>query len=212
MKLQMKPHDYNGKLFVFCGLDGSGKTTQINLLKLYLEEKGYSVYITKQPTEAVRNTVIFRTFTDCKNNDDYDYLSLSLLCASDRVQHSNREIIPLLKEGKIVICDRYYYSCLANLLARGYNNQKWIYEIAQSIPRPDAAIFMDIDVETAIQRVRSRPNEKDRIINISFQQKLRNHFINIANENDGTIIDSNDSVENCFQNIKSIVKGVIDDV
>jgi len=115
MKLKMKPHNQPGTLIVFEGLDGSGKTTQIELLSNFLKMEGFEVHLTKQPTEFVRKTDIFRTYMDKENHTSYDYLALSLLCASDRVQHSNREILPLLQEGKIVIADRYYYSCLANL-------------------------------------------------------------------------------------------------
>ena len=60
----------------------------------------------------------------------YDYRSLSLLAASDRIQHCSRVIVPELKKGRLVISDRYFYSCLANLRARGYTEDRWIYEVA----------------------------------------------------------------------------------
>ena len=122
MRLEMKHNHFGGKLITFCGLDGCGKTTQINKLTAYLEEKGYSVFLTKQPTDFVRKSEIFRTYMDTPRHTDFDYRALSLLCASDRVQHSNRVISEKLKEGKIVISDRYFYSCLANLIARGFEH------------------------------------------------------------------------------------------
>lgn len=209
MKLQMKKHNCSGKLIAFCGLDGSGKTTQINLLKAFLEEQGLDVYLTKQPTDFVRKSDIFRTYMDKENHDAYDYLALSLLCASDRVQHSNMEILPALKRNKIVISDRYYYSCLANLLARGYENQKWIYEIAESIPQPDIVFFMDTDAETAVQRVRERPKEKDRYIDMELQYRLRDIFLKIAESNHGIAVNTSNSVQDCFASIKSAVSEVI---
>ena len=99
MKLQMKPHNLPGYLFVFCGLDGSGKTTQIGLLRDYMQEQGLSVQLTKQPTNAVRKSQIFRTYMDAPDHSAYDYRALSLLCASDRVQHTNKEIVPRLSSG-----------------------------------------------------------------------------------------------------------------
>ena len=208
----MKPHNYPGKLIAFCGLDGSGKTTQINLLKSFLENNNLPVHLTKQPTDSVRRSDIFRTYMDMENHEAYDYLALSLLCASDRVQHSNREIIPLLKKSDIVISDRYYYSCLANLLARGYENQQWIYEIARSIPQPDITFFMNINVETAVQRIRSRPEEKNRYIDMDLQYKLKDIFLKIAEANNGVIIETDKDEHQCFKIIKSVVNMVIDNV
>lgn len=94
--------------------------------------------------------------------DAYDYRSLSLLAASDRLQHVNKVIEPQMAQGKVVISDRYFYSCLANLRALGFENDQWIYEIAESVVKPDVAFFFDVPVETAVKRVRSRIEEKDR--------------------------------------------------
>ena len=88
---------------------------------------------------------------DSPNHDDYDYRSLSLLAASDRIQHVNKIIELELRKGKIILSDRYYYSCLANLRARGYNNDLWIYEISKSIVKPDVAFFFAISVEEAVK-------------------------------------------------------------
>ena len=141
MKLDMMDNLSTGKLITFCGLDGCGKTTQIRRLQQHLEGKGYKVYLTKQPTDFVRNSEIFRNYMDTPSHDEFDYRALSLLCASDRVQHSNRVINRRLEEGYVVISDRYFYSCLANLIARGYEQDGWIYEVARSIRRPDVAFF-----------------------------------------------------------------------
>lgn len=126
MKLEMQKNEFDGKLITFCGLDGCGKTTQIKRLTEWLESKGHKVYLTKQPSDFVRNSEIFRTYMDTPTHDAFDYRALSLLCASDRVQHSNRVISQKLKEGYVVISDRYYYSCLANLIARGFKDDIWI--------------------------------------------------------------------------------------
>lgn len=209
MKLRMKKHNCSGKLIVFCGLDGSGKTTQLNLLSSYLKNRPADVVLTKQPTDFVRKSGIFRTYMDQEDHGAYDYLSLSLLCASDRVQHSNKFILPALGDGKIVISDRYYYSCLANLIARGYSDQKWIYEISESVPRPDMVFFMDTDVESAVKRVRSRPSEKERYIDLDLQFRLRDIFLKIAEDNDGIVIRTDNSIEDCFEIVKTSVERIL---
>lgn len=199
MKLDMMDNPSTGKLITFCGLDGCGKTTQIRRLQQHLEGKGYKVYLTKQPTDFVRNSEIFRNYMDTPSHDEFDYRALSLLCASDRVQHSNRVINRRLEEGYVVISDRYFYSCLANLIARGYEQDGWIYEVARSIRRPDVAFFLDIDVDTAVRRVRSRKEEKDRFIDLPLQHRLREQYLRIAGENHGVVISTRQTEETCFQ-------------
>ncbi len=210
MRLEMKHNHFGGKLITFCGLDGCGKTTQINKLTAYLEEKGYSVFLTKQPTDFVRKSEIFRTYMDTPRHTDFDYRALSLLCASDRVQHSNRVISEKLKEGKIVISDRYFYSCLANLIARGFEHDTWIYEIAKSIPNPDIAFFLDVDVDTAIKRVRSREEEKDRFIDVPLQHRLQKQYLKIAEENNGRVVSTRKDESTCFYQIRSEVDLLFD--
>ena len=187
LKLNMKPHKTNGTLITFCGLDGCGKSSMIERLKSALEHTR-EVFLTKQPTDFVRKSDIFRTYMDSPDHDEYDYRSLSLLAASDRVQHVNKVIYPKLKEGKAVISDRYFYSCLANLRARGYTEDKWIYEIAESVVKPDFAFFLDVPASIAIERVRSRPEEADRYIDIKLQHKLREEYLRICEENNGILI------------------------
>lgn len=209
MKLEMRPNEFDGKLITFCGLDGCGKTTQIKRLVKWLEEHGYKVYLTKQPTSFIRESEIFRSFMDSTQNEEYDYRALSLLCAADRVQHSNRVISNKLKAGYIVICDRYIYSCLANLIARGYKEDKWIYEVAHYIPKPDLSFFLNVSVENAINRVRSRPEEQHRYIDNEFQVKLHDLYLNIARENHGTVISTMLCEDVCFARVLLEVKKVL---
>ena len=76
---------------------------------------------------------------DTPDHAPYDYRALSLLCAADRVQHSNRVILPKLEEGYTVISDRYFYSCLANLRARGYRRDRWIYCLLYTSTQPPSS-------------------------------------------------------------------------
>lgn len=195
--LNMRPNNTSGFLFTFCGLDGCGKTTMLTRLEKELGEK-YKTFKTKQPTNAVRESDIFRTYMDNPNHDAYDYRSLSLLAASDRLQHVNKVIEPKMTEGKIVISDRYFYSCLANLHARGFENDGWIYEIAESVVKPDVAFFFDVPVETAVKRVRSRIDEKDRYIDMGLQYKLRDKYIEICRANNGVLISTEMPIEECY--------------
>ena len=206
--LNMRPNNTPGFLFTFCGLDGCGKSTMLTRLEKELGEK-FQTFKTKQPTNAVRESDIFRTYMDNPNNDAYDYRSLSLLAASDRLQHVNKVVEPQMAQGKIVISDRYFYSCLANLRARGFENDEWIYEIAESVVKPDIAFFFDVPVETAVKRVRSRIEEKDRYIDMELQYKLRDEYIKICKANNGVLISTEIPIEECYSIVRSEVERVM---
>jgi dTMP kinase len=143
---------------------------------------------------------------DQADHSAYDYRALSLLAASDRVQHTCSFIRPNLENGILILSDRYYYSCLANLHARGYTSDSWIYEVGSYLIKPDLSLFFDIDYQTAIERVRSRPSEKDRYIDIELQKRLREKYLEIAHAVGGVIIDTSDSPDACFESIKKALK------
>ena len=206
-KLKMRANETDGLLITFCGLDGCGKTTMIN--KLIWDLGKENIFLTKQPTDFVRGSDIFRTYMDNPNHDAYDYRSLSLLAASDRVQHVNKVIEPQMADGKVVISDRYIYSCLANLRARGFKQDKWIYEISKSIVKPDIAFFFDVPVETAVSRVRKRANEKDRYIDMELQEKLRSEYIKICRANGGILISTELPESESYAIVKKAVKEVM---
>lgn len=208
--LAMRKHNGPGILITFCGLDGCGKTTMIRHLSQWMEEKGYCLFLTRQPTDFVRQSQIFRTYMDSPDHDAFDYRSLSLLAASDRVQHCSKVILPQLRSGKTVVSDRYLYSCAANLRARGYTGDRWIYEIARWIVKPDLAFFLDVPVEIAVQRVRSRAAERERYIDIPLQYRLRDEYLRIAEDNGGIVLSSLMAEEMLLEKIKRIAAGYLE--
>ena len=207
-KLNMRKNETPGFLITFCGLDGCGKTTMMKRLIADLENE-HNILVTKQPTNAVRNSEIFRTYMDCPDHDAFDYRSLSLLAASDRLQHVNKVIEPAMQSGKIVLSDRYFYSCLSNLRARGFQDDEWIYEIAESVIKPDIAFFFDVPVEEAVARVRRRPEEKDRYIDMDLQYKLRKEYVDICNVNNGILISTLRPEDECYEVVKNKVKEIL---
>lgn len=209
-RLNMRKNEAPGVLITFCGLDGCGKTTMLQKLRNELEGRGEKMLLTKQPSDFVRRSDIFRTYMDCSDHSAYDYRSLSLLAASDRVQHVSHVVAPVLEKGQIVLSDRYFYSCLANLQARGFEKDRWIYEIAESVIEPDIAFFLDAPVETAISRVRSRPSEKDRYIDLELQYKLREKYIEICRANGGILLSTDQSPEKTYSQVIQKVNQVLE--
>lgn len=205
--LFFRRNEFAGKLITFCGLDGCGKSTMIKMLSDELAQEGYEVLVTKQPTDMMRKTDIFRTFMDNPDHSNYEYRALSLMAAADRIQHVNHVILPALKAGKIVVCDRYFFSCLANLRARGYKDDSWIYDISRSIIKPDLAFFLDVTPAVAMMRVRERPEEKDRFVDVDLQYTLHDEYRNMAMLNHGILLSSDDAAANTYENIISLVRG-----
>lgn len=203
----MYHNNTNGKLITVCGLDGCGKTTMMKRIISDLEKEN-TIFITKQPTNSVRESKIFRTYMDSPNHEEFDYRSLSLLAASDRIQHVSKIIKPELEKGNIVVSDRYFYSCLANLRARGFKKDKWIYEVAESIIKPDIAFFFDVPVEVAVARVRQREEEKDRYIDMDLQYKLRQEYIDICKSNNGVLISTTQSEEDTYKQVKNALERI----
>ena len=209
--LDMKMHSTSGTLITFCGLDGCGKSTLIARLYEYLVARGYDVILTKQPTPAMRKSRIFRGYMDTSEHASLEYRALSLAAAADRLQHSKELIMPALEEGKVVISDRYFYSCLANLRARGYGSDGWIYEVARHIPSPDLAFFLDVPTEVAVARVRERPEERERYIDMPLQYCLRVEYLDICRSNAGICVSSGADAESAFEIIKYNVDKYLED-
>ncbi|MCI8459575.1 MAG: dTMP kinase [Clostridia bacterium] len=177
MKLRSNP--YSGKLVVFEGTDGAGKTTMIGLTETLLREKkgAENVLTVKQPTDLSRKTRLFQKMMYCENHAEIDYRAVQLLTMSDRIQHGYETIEPALRAGKTVICDRYVFTSLANMLARGYKKETWFFQAAKHLLRPDAAFLAYVPPELALRRIKSRPSECDRhldenlLINVAAQFK-----------------------------------------
>lgn len=129
MKVKLKKKNYPGRLIVFEGTDGAGKSTMIDMAKEYLSERigAENLIFVKQPTDISRKTKLFQKMIYCKNAADVNYRAMQLLTLSDRVQHGFEIIEPALEKGKTVICDRYIYTSVANMFARGYRKEKWFF-------------------------------------------------------------------------------------
>mgnify|MGYP003304145163 CR=1 FL=1 len=193
-KVELTPNTHKGKLIVFEGTDGAGKTTLINLTYKYFKDKdpNKEVILLKQPTDAARNSRLFQKMMFDENHDDINYRAVQLLTLSDRIQHNHEAIIPALKEGKIIICDRYIYTSIANMKARNYRNENWFYEVAKEIIKP----------EIAISRIKAREEEKDRYLDESLLHRVTNEFLLLALQEDLKVIDSSTSSDITFEYIK----------
>ena len=193
-----------------CG-EGTGKTTVINNLYNYLISLGYDVIKTREPggskiSESIRGIILDR------NNTIMDYKTEALMYAASRRQHLIEVIIPALKKNKIVICDRYIDSSLAYQgYARGLGIEqvKTINEYAISGYWPDLTIYIDLDPNIGINRIKNNNRDVDRLDEetISFHEKVREGYIKLIDLYPNRIkkIDGNVSLDILTQIAKEIV-------
>ena len=167
------------------GPEGSGKTTAVDTAVKKLEEMGYQIVRTREPggtpiAEQIRNVILD------KNNVAMDQRTEALLYAASRRQHLVEKVWPALKEGKIVVCDRYLDSSLAyqgGARGLGVDNILQVNNFATEGTFPDLTLLFDIDPKLGLARIAANA---DREVNrldlekIEFHNKVRNTFLELA--------------------------------
>src|SRR5450755_2590228 len=144
----MRISDLTGKLIVIEGTDGVGRTTQINLLKPWLEELGHAVL----DTGMARSTLAGEGLKRAKEGNNLGRVTQSLFYATDFIDRLENEIVPALRSGFIVLTDRYVYSLMARAFVRGMDS-KWIRSIYSVALKPDATFYLRLSIDQLIPRV-----------------------------------------------------------
>ncbi len=168
-----------GKFIVLEGLDGSGKTTQLQLLSKHLTSLNIPNILTKEPTSsniiglAIREVLTNKT----KVSDE----ALSMLFAADRYEHIISEILPALEKGMYVLCDRYYFSNFAYQSTAVSMERLIKYnEKAMQLLKPDIVLFLDMEPSQCIKRINERQNElkekKEKFETLNILTEVRRNF------------------------------------
>lgn len=141
-------HSYPGKLIVVEGVDGSGKSTQLNLLRNWLEDKGHRVIF----TEWNSSRLISKTIKQAKRDNSLIPVTFSLLHATDFADRLENIIKPALKAGLVVLADRYCFTAFARDVARGVDKE-WVRNLYGFTIRPDGAFYFQVPIEVSLQRI-----------------------------------------------------------
>ncbi len=198
----------------FEGPEGSGKTTISNIIEKRLEDIGYQVVHTREPggtpiAEQIRNIILD------KANTMLDARAEALLYAASRRQHLVEKVWPALKEGKIVICDRYIDSSLAyqgGARHLGVENVLNINMFATEGTFPDITLLFDIKPEDGLHRIAANANREVNRLDlekIEFHKSVRNTFLELAKQykNRYVIIDASKPLDEVVENTwKEILK------
>ena len=200
-----------GYFISFEGIDGSGKSTQIQKLARFLETLGFDVIITREPGGSVGGEEI-RNLLLQGNVDRWSAETEILLFTAARRDHLERIILPAMKDDKIVICDRFTDSTRMYQGMRGPNLRNLVDMLNEKIIScdPDLTIVIDIDPQISLKRAKSRETVEERFedFGVEMQLNMRNGFIELAKEfsNRIEVVNGQQSVDDLAKDICSIVK------
>jgi thymidylate kinase len=203
-----------GLFVTFEGIDGCGKTTQIELLSKDLREAGIPYVLIREPGGTVIGEKI-RTILLDKANTGMDERTELLLYEAARAQIVKEKILPELEEGKVVICDRFFDSTVAYQgYARGLNLEDidFLNNWSAAGIKPDITFLLDLDEKTAYERRHGRSDEEDRLEaeGLSFMKKVRDGYLaRSKNEPRFKVIDATQTPEQIYQQIRETVWEVV---
>ena len=210
---------FPGRLIAVEGLDGSGKSTQVYLLKRWLELQGLKVFF----SEWNSSSLVRSATSKGKKQELLTPTTFSLIHATDFADRYERQLVPLLRAGYIVLCDRYIFTAFARDTVRGCP-AKWVREIYSFAAHPDLTFFFQADLEVSLNRIlvgrpelkhfeagmdlelSSDPEESFRI----FQGRILDQYLAMSGEFNFHIMDANQPIEAQQSVVREIVASQID--
>ncbi len=200
-----------GYFISFEGIDGSGKSTQIQKLAEFLEARDFDIVITREPGgstggEEIRNLLLQG------NVDRWSPETEILLFTAARRDHLERIILPALEGGKIVICDRFTDSTRMYQGMRGVNLRNLVDTLNEKVIKfdPDLTIVIDINPEISLKRAKSRKTVEERFedFGVDLQMKMRKGFLELAKEfgNRIEVVNGQQSIDELAKDICLLVK------
>jgi dTMP kinase len=172
----------DGRFIVVDGVDGAGKSTQIERLRAALEARGHVVHVTCEPSGWPVGQLIRRYLRGELRDGVPGWSSMALLFAADRMQHVEHEIEPHLAQGEIVLCDRYdassiaYQSAIAPEGADRDALMRWIAVVNDPARRPDLVLLLDLDPHVAAARRSKRGGEAELYERVELQKRIRAQY------------------------------------
>ncbi len=214
-------HHFPGKLFIVEGIDGSGKSTQLSLLRQWLRREGYMVFF----SEWNSSPLVKETTRNGKKKQMLTPTTFSLIHATDLADRIERHIIPPLKAGAIVLADRYIFTAFARDGARGVS-PSWVRELYRFAVKPTLAFYFRVPLDVAMKRILgARAGLKDYEAGMDlglsddieesfkiFQGMIRERYERMVEEFGLTVIDATRSIEQQQNEMRLIVERELTDV
>ncbi len=208
---------YPGRLIVVEGTDGAGRSTQMALLREWLEARGYGV----AHTALTRSRLVGEGLRKAKQGHTLGRQTMDLFYATDFADRLENQILPALRAGFVVLTDRYIYSAMARSIARG-GDPEWVRRVYAFAPQPHAVYYLKIDVARLAPRVLAKggfdywesgldcQEETDTYRSfVRYQKRLLGIFDQLADQQSFTVIDANRDVLPVFRDLKSGVTKIV---
>lgn len=217
----MPSEDLPGKLIVIEGTDGVGRSTQVALLREWLEQNGYGT----MQTGLARSALASRGINRAKQGNTLSPLTMDLFYATDFVDRLEKEIIPALRAGFVMLTDRYIYAPIARALARGASPD-WIYSVYGFAIVPDAVFYLRADLEAIVPRVLASRGQFDYwesgsdflagtdVYNnyVDYQRNVIEQFDAMESHFDFRRVDANRDVYPVFVELKAQISEIVADM
>ena len=192
-----------GWFIVFEGVDGSGKSTQIELLSMKLRDQGVDHVLEREPSDGAIGRFI-RNYAEAGDR----YLqpeSEALLFTADRFEHSKR-IEQTLDQGVTVVCDRYYHSTLAYQSAAGVP-VAWLRDLQKFALKPDLVLLLDVDPGRSLMRVSGRTLTV--FENRDYLSRVRDLYLGFAREGEMQLVDTGRPVDEVEAEVENLVEDLM---
>lgn len=203
----MKSNEYPGKFIVIEGLDGAGKSVQAQLLANFLEKEGREIVITKEQTSDSEAGIKIKKIL--QGIITATPIELQRLFVQDRKEHLENQIIPALKNGKFVICERYAASTVAFGGSTGLDIDLLV-KMNDNFLLPDLTIILDVSPGACMGRIEARGESKEFFEKKEKLAKAGEVYKKISKIYGNVVaINGERPVEEVFKDIEKIVKGIL---
>lgn len=218
--MEPQTHNFPGKLIVVEGIDGSGKSTQLQLARRYLEARGLTPFFTEWNSADLVKKVTKRG----KKKMTLTPMTFSLLHATDFAHRLVHGILPPLKAGLIVLADRYVYTAFARDVVRGCD-RTWVRRVYGFAPRPDRAFYFSVPIDVSINRLlagRAKIKEYEAGMDLHlsgdavesfriFQSRILEEYRRIVGEYGLTEIDATATIGEQQQRVRELIDETLAD-
>ncbi|MDY6873059.1 MAG: thymidylate kinase [Chloroflexota bacterium] len=211
--------DLPGKLIVLEGSDGVGRSTQTQLLRRWLEDEGFAV----SDTGLRRSGLTQKGLDEAKNGHTLSRITMALFYATDFADRLEKQIIPALEAGFIVLSDRYFYSIMARDIVRGAD-QEWAHKVYGFALKPDLVLYLKADVSDLVSRlIHGRGlnyweagmdiHLSDNLFDsfVGYQSQLTMMFEKLSQEYGFVTIDAGRPVMEVFSDLQSQIRQLLED-
>jgi dTMP kinase len=211
-------HPYPGRLIIVEGIDGSGKSTQLQLVQKWLLSMNYRVFFTEWNSSALVNETIRRG----KKKDLLTPTTFSILHATDFADRLAHLIIPPLKAGMIVLADRYVYTAFSRDVVRGVSRE-WVRNLYSFAVKPNVAFYFKVPIEVSLKRIltgraRLKFHEAGMDLGLSpdvkesftiFQSRILEEYDRIAQEYNLTVIDATLPIKRQQDEVRDVIQQML---